>query len=67
MPLSRKNYIAIAEGLNSELLRIHKNKNTYYPLQLNKIIEILSDHFERDNPRFSREKFTSAIYKNINP
>jgi len=58
MPMSRKDYKAIAECINCSL--------DYYSdrrISTSNLLATLCDYFKQDNPRFNAEKFKEACLK----
>jgi hypothetical protein len=63
--LTRKDYRMIADTINDHM-KAFSTEETHFQL-LNNIIEGLCTGFANNNPRFSKDKFLDAIYKDISP
>jgi hypothetical protein len=59
--MTKKDYIIIARGLNAMVWN-YQGEGVAQEI-LAKTVEILSNEFVHDNPRFDAEKFKEACYK----
>ena len=60
--LSKKDYVAIAEILNTEIKALKNEQDMPY-FVIRNIMGSLSDYFKSDNPQFNKEKFINACLK----
>ena len=62
--MTKKDYVIIARGLNAMVGICYNGGEGVAQEILAKTVEILSNEFVHDNPRFDAEKFKEACYKN---
>jgi len=61
--MTQKDYIKIADVLGAKLEEVHEWRNAEAESLALAYIEDFMDMLEKDNPRFSREKFKNYLIK----
>lgn len=61
--MTRKHYETIAQAINEELVQVILTTSDPHWYFSGCFIGRLADMFEKDNPRFNRERFVAACYK----
>ena len=63
--LTRKDYKMVADTIN-KYMRELSTEETHFQL-LGNIVDDLCTEYAKGNPRFSKDKFLDAVYKEISP